>query len=85
MLLHIIFDWSGLISNSKRFKNHLENRIEKMKRKFYSFSFTSFLFGLLAHFCVGPRASYPLSSPRSSGPARVGGRNRRCHLPALPP
>jgi hypothetical protein len=39
MLLHIIFEWSGFDSNSKRFKNQLENEFGncfgKRKAKFH--------------------------------------------------
>jgi hypothetical protein len=53
MLPHIIFEWSGFDSNSKRFKNQLENEfgncLEKEKQNF-TFHSPSLTFGLLARF-----------------------------------
>jgi hypothetical protein len=54
MLQHLFYVMIGFDPNAKWFeillKMHLENQIGKMKRNFYSFSFSFFLFGLLARF-----------------------------------
>jgi hypothetical protein len=63
----------GFDPNAKWFKNPFENVFGKsnwkMKRKFYSFSFTSFLFGMLAHFLPQarpPSSPFPPSFPTGS-------------------